>query len=350
MKKAALLLMMSSTAFAAPQLVATQAQQAVNSPQAVKAPHAAKTQRAAQAPQHIGRLQHPPQLSRHLKHGQAPQALPMSYAPQAASPQLAKRSAPAKQALQTTTAPSGIQAPKIGDFELKFQLRNTMTVARAEELQDIGGKEFGNLAEIRAGLKHKSGWGFMLTGANATTNFADNGKNTGNNGDATMILNVPSLIKTDSFHWFGYARAYFPTSDRSASNNVSSQAWYNFFEFNLGHNVTATNLTIARVFSRDLKQDSDLTSFVYNSLEFAHQTTSWAALSFGGQFEADNTVRNGTGHEIDLYPFVDIAVTPNILIEPKYYFPVFVGGNGGVGASGASMNQSYFELFVKLAI
>lgn len=313
--------MMSSTAFAAPQL-------------------ARKIVPGRAAPQAV--LVEQPQAAPQT----APQTAPQ--APQTTRTVLKKRKV-SKQALATNAEP-GIKAPKIGDFELKFQLRNTMTMARAEELQNIGGENFGLSTEVRLGLKHKSGWAFNVTGSHQTNNYADPSRNTGTNGDATLMLIAPSFYKGTLVDWHGVARVYAPTSEKSRANNVRSFAYYNYFDFDFGHKLTATQLTLARFFDRDTKGDSDVTSVIYNALEFYHQTTKGIALAFGGQFEADNTYRGGTGTEFDVYPFIDFTVIPNVLVEAKYYFPVFVGGNGSVGATGAALNQSQAELFVKIGI
>jgi hypothetical protein len=330
MKTAALFLMMSSTAFAAPQL-ARKIVPGRAAPQAVR----------LEQPQAVP--QKAPQLAPQTTLQTAPQK-----APQTTRTVLRKRKA-AKQALATNAEP-GIKAPKIGDFELKFQLRNTMKMARAEELQNIGGENFGLSTEVRLGLKHVSGWSLTATGSHQTNNYADPSRNTGTNGDATLMLGTPSFYKNSLVNWYGVLRGYLPTSEKSRANNVRSMAYYNYLDFDLGHRLTATHVFLGRFFDRDTKGDTDVTSVIYNALEFYHQTTKGISLSFGGQFEADNTYRGGTGTEFDVYPFIDFSFIPNVLIEAKYYFPVFVGGNGSVGATGAALNQSQAELFVKIGI
>ena len=333
MKKAALFLMMSSTAFAAQPIDATTAPQ--------KPPQLARRivhrKRAPQAPLIVT-----PQAAKQQPKGHVPRQVRQS------PPQLKPQQTP-QQALAMNAEP-GIKAPKFGDFELKAQLRNMMTMARAQELQNVDGQNFGLGTEVRVGLKHTSGWGFNLTASHQTNNYADSARNTGANGDASLMVIAPSFYKDDFVDFHGIGRFYLPTSDSSRSGHVLSADYRNFLDFNFGHSLTATNLTITRFFDRDNKDAAALSSFVYNSLEFTHQTMKTVALAFGGQFEADNSYGNGTGTQVDLYPFIDFTVIPNVLIETKYYFPVFVGGNRSVGASGVALDQSQAELFVKIAI
>ena len=143
---------------------------------------------------------------------------------------------------------------------------------------------------------------------------------------------------------------YFPTSEKSQANNIHSVEIRNYLDLTFSHGFTASSFSMARFFDRDTKADSDLSSLVYSSFELAHQTLPTVALAFGGQFEADNSYRAGTGTQIDLYPFIDFTFIPNVLIEPKYYFPVSVGGNRSVDASGVALDQSKAELFIKIAI
>ena len=363
MKKAAILLMMSSTAFAAQtvkQTTATTAtsrlvSQSMTPEEQTPAPKttaksAAKKKTAPQAIRAHARVaKAAPQAAR----ARAPQA-PQAAAPQAVAPQqttVVVRRAP-KQALAATVPaadPGGIKAPTFGDWELKAQLRNTLTMANAEELQNEGGKNFGLSNEVRVGMKHKSGWGFALTGTYQTQNFADPAGDAGSNGDASLMLYHPSIIKNDTFDFHGIARLYAPTSETSREKGILSASYYGFLDMTFAKRLTATNLTIVRGFSQPTPGDTDAQSVIYNSLEFYHATTKSISLSFGGQFEADNS-RSGTSTEFDLYPFIDFSPTPNLLIEPKYYFPVFVGGNRSVNASGAALNQTQAELFIKLSI
>jgi hypothetical protein len=340
MKKAALVLLMSSTAFAAGQVAPQAAPQVA--PQAATKPIAKKKATS----------QKPPQLARKIVHGQktlAPQAPQLAPQLAATQPQLAKRAPRQTFAANVPVSPD-IQAPKFGNFELKAQLRNTMTMARAQELQNVDGQNYGLNTEVRVGLKHVSGWGFNLTGAHKTNNYADSAKNTGTNGDASLMVYTPPYIKNDSVSVYSIVRPYIPTSERSQATNTHSLEFRNYIDLTFSHKLTATNFTLVRFFDADKMGDGDLTSLVYNALEFYHQTLPKVALAFGAQYEADNSYRSGTGTQVDVYPFIDFNVIPNVLIEPKYYFPVSIGGNRSVDASGVALDQSKAELFIKIAI
>lgn len=349
MKKAAILLMMSSTAFAAQPVkqtaVTTQTSRLVSQSMTPEeqTPAPKKTAKKKAAPQAVA----PQQVN-----GVA-QRTQLHPTVNAASPQyanaLAKRSP--KQSL-TTNAPTdpGIQAPKFGDWELKAQIRNTLTMATAEELQNVGGKNFDLGNEVRIGLKHASGWGFSLTGAYQTGNFADPAGDTGVAKDASLMIFHPSLIKNDTFDFHGLVRIYAPTSEKSRENNIQSMAYWGFLDITLAKRFSMTNLLIARGNSQPSPAADDTQSWFYDSLELYHQTAKGISLSFGGQVIQNNSYASGSGTEVDLYPFIDFTIIPNVLIEPKYYFPVFVGGNGSAGVSGAALNQSQAELFIKIAI
>jgi|GEM_PF-4566942 len=222
-------------------------------------------------------------------------------------------------------------------------------MANAEELQNEGGKNFGLSNEIRLGLKHQSGWGFNVTGSYQTDNYADPSGDAGTNGDASLMIIHPSIFKNATFDFHGVLRIYAPTSEKSRENDIRSASYYSFIDMTFAKRFSASNLTFIRGFTQPNPTDTSTQSVIVNALEFAHATTKTIALSFGGQFEADNA-RAGTSTEFDLYPFIDFTFIPNVLIEPKYYFPVYVGGNRQVNASGAALNQTQAELLIKIGI
>jgi hypothetical protein len=262
---------------------------------------------------------------------------------------LAKRS-PKKSIAVTLPSEPGIKAPTFGDFELKAQFRNTMTLGRAQELQDEGGRNFGLNTEVRVGLKHKSGWGIGVTGTYKTDNFADPSSDTGKDSDASLMLSHPSIFKNNTFDLYGALRIYVPTSESSRENDVRSATYYSFLDITLPKKFSLSNTFLVHGFTRPAPGATDITSAVYESLELSHQTAKGMALAFGAQAEADSFYGQQTGTQVDLYPFIDFTLIPNVLIEPKFYLPVFVSGGGSVGASGASLDQSQAELFIKIAI
>ncbi len=262
---------------------------------------------------------------------------------------LAKRS-PKKSIAVTLPSEPGIKAPTFGDYELKAQFRTVMTMGRAQELQDNGGRNFGLNNEVRVGLKHKSGWGFALTGTYQTDNFADPSSDTGKNSDASLMLSHPSIIKNNIYDLYGVLRIYAPTSEASRENNVLSARYYSFLDITLPKKFAISNTFFVRAFSRPAPGATDLTSVVYDSLELSREAAKGISFAFGAEVEADSFHGQQTGTQVDLYPFIDFALIPNVLIEPKYYFPVFVSGGGTVGASGASLDQTQAELFIKIAI
>jgi hypothetical protein len=351
MKKAALILLMSSTAFATPKRVIVPA----TAPSATaRAKSVSHTPDVAENVDSDGNpVQPKAQVKSTTPSSTINQRTKMNPTVSASSAgygtALAKRN---PKASVTTNLPSepGIKAPKFGDFELKAQLRNDLVMARPSELEDIGGKNFNLENEVRIGLKHKSGYGFSLTGTYATDNYADPSGNAGQSKDASLMLFHPSIVKTNTFDLYGYFRLYIPTSEKSREQDVRSGSYWSFLDITLPKKFSMTNLLISRVYTRPNPQPTDLNSLFYNSLELYHQTFKGISLAFGGQFEADNMYRNATGTEVDVYPFIDITLIPNVLIEPKYYFPVFVSGGGSVGASGAALNQTQAELFIKIAI
>lgn len=262
---------------------------------------------------------------------------------------LAKRNVKKSLAVNLPTDP-GIKAPKFGDFELKAQFLTIMTMGRAKELQDVGGRNFGLKNEARVGLKHKSGWGFALTGTYQTDNFADPSSDTGKNSDASLILYHPSLVKNNTFDLYGTLRLYIPTSENSREANVRAARYTSLLDITLPKKFSISNTFLAQGFTRPNPGPTDIASIFYNSLELSHQTFKGISLAFGAQAEADGFSGQQTGTQVDVYPFIDFAIIPNVLIEPKYYFPVFVSGGGTVGASGAAFDQSQAELFIKIAI
>ena len=102
-------------------------------------------------------------------------------------------------------------------------------------------------------------------------------------------------------------------------------------------------------FSTNAPKPEDSPFVLYQSLELAHQTTKTIALAIGEQTTVETHYGTATGTTVEIYPFADITITKNILIEPKFYMPVLVS-NIVDGPSSVTMNQTQAELFVKISI
>lgn len=252
----------------------------------------------------------------------------------------------------TTDVPSepGIKPPQFGDWQLKAQLRNDMMLPTVQELQNVGGQNFDLNNEVRLGLKHKSGWGFSLTAAYDTMNYADPSKDVGVTNDASLILFHPSIFKNNTFDLYGYLRLYVPTSESSRENDGRSVAYWSFLDITLAKRFSISQTFSARMYTQSNETDTSKISQIYDAVELAHSTFKGVNLSFGVQGIENVYNTQASANEVDVYPFIDFTFIPNILIEPKYYFPVYVGGSKSVGSTGAAMDQSSAELFIKMAI
>lgn len=257
---------------------------------------------------------------------------------------------PVTAAVVTTVSDSpAISAPKLGDFTFHFTSKNTMTFGRKAELEEIGGKNYDLTNELLVSGIHSTGWGLELSGAYGSDSNAESSKNSNGRKDASVILYHPSLFKTESINVFGKIRAYVPTSEASQRDGKTQFRYLAMVAVDLSNKFSLFNLTMPMWFSRNEKAADKSPFNLYDCTELSHQTTKSISLAIGQQTNIETHYGTPTGTSVEIYPFMDITIIPNVLIEPKIYLPVYVSGVVG-GPSNASIDQSQFELFLKIAI
>ena len=263
-----------------------------------------------------------------------------------------KKTAPLAAATTVATAVEDspkIKAPTLGDFTFHFTSKNTMTFGRKAELEEIGGKNYGLTNELLVSAIHSSGWGIELSGAYGSSSNADSSKDKSARKDASVLLYHPSLFKNDSVNLFGKFRAYVPTSEGSQARGATQYRYYSMLAIDLSKRLSVFNLAMPMWFSQNDKKPESSPFNLYDCTELSHQTTKSIALAIGQQTNIETHYGTATGKSVELYPFMDITIIPNVLIEPKIYLPVFVSEIVD-GPKNASIDQTQFELFVKIAI
>ncbi len=244
----------------------------------------------------------------------------------------------------------GIGPLKAGDYTFPIALKNTMTAGRKDDLETVGGKNYSMKNELIVSAQHSSGWGLGLSAAMTSTDNADKNLNVFKRGDASIILDHPSLIKNDTFSMGGKFRAFLPTTESSRSSGFRQYRYLSITGLQLAHKFSLSQVIMPIVFSSTAPASTDSPFFVYQCLELAHQTTKSIALSIGEQTQVETHYGTEAGTTVEIYPFIDFALTKNILIEPKFYVPIYVYGSVDGAPSTVSLNQTQAELFVKLSI
>ncbi|RYZ76092.1 MAG: hypothetical protein EOP05_06060 [Proteobacteria bacterium] len=243
----------------------------------------------------------------------------------------------------------GIQAPSIGNFTFTAVLKNTMTMGRKYELEEIGGRNFALKNELVLGIKHKSGWGFSIADDIRQTNNNDHSKDKRNNiTDASLILSHPAIVKNESMSLGGYLRPYLPTSNRSQDSGFRQLRYYSFLDITMPAKWGLSNLMIPMFFTDNAKKAEDADFLFYESLELTHQTAKTVRFGFGQQTQYEHHRGTPSGTTVEVYPFVDIEIIPNVLIEPKFYLPVFVQNLVDGAPAAVSLAQSQAELYIKM--
>ncbi len=243
----------------------------------------------------------------------------------------------------------GIQAPKFGDFTLTMQSKNTMTMGRKHELEEIGGQNFFLKNELVVGVKHKSGWGLSIADDIRQTNSnADTKDYRGRITDASLIIGHPALYKSESLSIGGQLRPYIPTSERSQKNDFRQVRYQSFADITMPAKWGLSNMLMPIwMTSNNMSADSS-DIYVYDCLELTHQTAQTVRFGLGQQTQWEHHVGTPAGTTVEVYPFVDIEWIPNVLIEPKVYLPVFVSNLVDGAPSVVAMSQLQAELYVKI--
>ena len=251
----------------------------------------------------------------------------------------------------SNTIIESIAAPTFGPMKLSAGYKSQNTGGRTGELADEKGRRYKMKNEFYAGLTHSSGWGVTAMGVQSGESFADETRSHFAAGDPSVTLAHPALYQNEDLKVTGQFRKYFAESARSLDRNQNQYAYYLFATYALGKGVNLFNQLTPRYFAQSYYKDTDTTHYVEDFTTIAKTQNSWFKYGLGqhSQFEWHNKTTNGTVTEI--YPFVDVVLSRNIFVEPRFYLPVYRTGGAVYDApKSVSLDQTQAELFVQVSI
>jgi hypothetical protein len=242
------------------------------------------------------------------------------------------------------------EAPKWGEFSPTIALRSVMDLGRKYELETIGGKNYSWLTELRIGIKHSSGWGFILTGRQSTESYDDTTKDVHTYTDASAIIPHPVWYKDNTVSVGGSFRFYYPTSPHSYSVSKYTYAYYNTLSWEVTPELNIGNYLIPRYFQQATYADDDATLYIEDDTPIMYKLASWVSIGVGQYTQYEWHKVTAMGSETDVYPVIDFNLNDNVTLEGRFYMPVYIYNSVGGGASATYIENSYGELFFSMSI
>jgi hypothetical protein len=228
-------------------------------------------------------------------------------------------------------------------------LKSFNVIGRGREMDEVSGRRFKSKNEMFLGLKNQSGWGVQGMIVETAQVKGVSSKNTFGPADPSVTLMHP-IMETANFKMTGAFRQYFPVSDLSVSNNLWQQAYYLNTTWKLKNKIELFNQAIPRYFSQSKYKSTDTTFYTEDYTTLTKVIHPKVRLGMGQHSQVEVHQETATGFVADIYPLMDVMITPTVYFGPRVYFPILASGSVYDAARSVSLNEAQVEFYLNATL
>ncbi len=225
--------------------------------------------------------------------------------------------------------------------------KSTIDSARRENLYVDGKQTMNAKNELQVGYRHQSGWGGFMNFVQNYRTYNDNAVNAKywSASDPSITIQHPDFYKSDTLTVFGAFRYYFRTTDRSINKEIDHYTYY--FRQNLKlsdvHNIY--NELIPRYQVSKNYSPGDTTYYVEDMTIYDYKLSDSWKIGAKQWTQYEVHAADPAGLLIEVGPTATYAFSRNVSISPSIMMPIAVENRVYNGATNATLDQAYANIY-----